>query len=49
MFLKMLFHHSHLEFFAENLGAVSEKHGGRFHQDIQAWKKGIKEFEMRVR
>jgi hypothetical protein len=25
---------SHLEFFPENLGAVSDEHGERFHQDI---------------
>ncbi|GBL75909.1 hypothetical protein AVEN_234248-1 [Araneus ventricosus] len=32
--LKIHFLHSHLEFFPENLGSVSEKHGERFHQDI---------------
>ena len=26
----------HLEFFPENLGAVSDEYGERFHQDIQA-------------
>ena len=49
MSLKMLFRHSHLEFFPENLGAVSDEQGERFHQDIQAmeeryrgvWNEGI--------
>ena len=36
MSLKMHFLHSHLEFFPENLGAVSDEQGERFHQDIQA-------------
>ena len=49
MFLKMHFHHLHLEFFTENLGAVSDKQGERFHQDVQAMKEGIKEFGMRIR
>lgn len=35
MSLKLHFLHSHLEFFPENLGAVSEEHGERFHQDIK--------------
>ena len=26
--------HSHLHFFPENMGDVSEEHGERFHQDI---------------
>ena len=26
--------HSHLDFFPENMGDVSEEHGERFHQDI---------------
>jgi hypothetical protein len=34
MSLKMHFLHSHLDFFPENLGAVSDEHGERFHQDI---------------
>ena len=34
MSLKIHFLHSHLEFFPENLGAVSDEHGERFHQDI---------------
>ena len=31
MSLKMHFLHSHLEFFPENCGAVSDEHGERFH------------------
>ena len=34
MSLKIHFLHSHLNFFAPNLGAVSYEHGERFHQDI---------------
>ena len=34
MSLKMYFLHSHLNFFPPNLGAVSDEHGERFHQDI---------------
>ncbi|GBO45248.1 hypothetical protein AVEN_52070-1 [Araneus ventricosus] len=34
MSLKIHFLHSHLEFYPENLGSVSDKHGARFHQDI---------------
>ena len=33
--LKVCYLHSHLDFFRENLGDVSEEHGERFHQDIQ--------------
>ena len=32
--LKMHFLDSHLDFFKDNLGDVSEEHGKRFHQDI---------------
>jgi len=32
MSLKIHFLHSHLHFFPPNLGAVSDKHGERFHQ-----------------
>lgn len=35
MSLKLHFLHSHLEFFPENLGMVSDEQGERFHQDIQ--------------
>ena len=34
MSLKLHFLHSHLYFFPENLGDVSDEHGERFHQDI---------------
>uniref|UniRef100_A0A8D8XHA7 Uncharacterized protein n=1 Tax=Cacopsylla melanoneura TaxID=428564 RepID=A0A8D8XHA7_9HEMI len=34
MSLKINFLHSHLDFFPSNLGAASEEHGERFHQDI---------------
>jgi len=36
MTLKIHFLASHLEFFPENLGEVSDEHGERFHQDILA-------------
>ena len=32
--LKIRFLESHLDFFLENLGQVSDEHGERFHQDI---------------
>jgi hypothetical protein len=34
MSLKMHFLDSHLDFFPQNLGNVSDKHGECFHQDI---------------
>jgi hypothetical protein len=34
MSLKIHFMESHLIFFPENLGEVSDEHGERFHQDI---------------
>jgi hypothetical protein len=34
MSLKVHFLGSHLDFFPENLCAVSDEHGERFHQDI---------------
>ena len=34
MSLKMHFLHSHLDFFPDNCGMVSDEHGERFHQDI---------------
>ena len=34
MSLKIHFLHSHLNFFPPKLGAVSDEHGERFHQDI---------------
>ena len=38
MSLKMHFFHSHLKFFPENLGAVSDVQSEKFYQDIQAMK-----------
>ena len=35
MSIKLHYLTSHLEFFRPNLGAVSDEHGERFHQDIQ--------------
>ncbi|UYV63953.1 hypothetical protein LAZ67_2006122 [Cordylochernes scorpioides] len=39
MSLKIHFLHSHLDFFPDNLGAVSDEHGERFHQDISGMEK----------
>ena len=39
MSLKVHFLHSHLDFFPENLGDVSDEHGERFHQDIVTMEK----------
>jgi hypothetical protein len=39
MSLKVHFLHSHLDFSPENLGAVSDEHGQRFHQDINNMEK----------
>ena len=39
MSLKIHFMDSHLDFFPENLGTVSDKHGESFHQDIMQMKK----------
>jgi len=36
MSLKIHFLESHLDFFPENLGEVSDEHGERFNQDIMA-------------
>ncbi|UYV74889.1 hypothetical protein LAZ67_12001692 [Cordylochernes scorpioides] len=36
MSLKIHFLHSHLDFFPDNLGAVSDEHGERFHQAISS-------------
>ena len=35
MSVKVYFLHSHLEYFPENLGALSEEQGESFHQDIK--------------
>lgn len=39
MSLKLHFLHSHLDSFPENLGAVSDEHGERFHQDVAVMEK----------
>jgi hypothetical protein len=39
MSLKIHFLHSHLDYFPENLGSVSEEQGERFHQDIKEMEK----------
>jgi hypothetical protein len=39
MSLKLHFLDSHLDFFPDNLGAVSDKHGKRFHPDISNMEK----------
>lgn len=39
MSLKLHFLHSHLDFFPENLGAVSDDHGERAHQDMKVIEK----------
>ena len=39
MSLKIHFLDSHLDFFPDNLGAVSDEHGESFHQDISALEK----------
>jgi len=39
MSLKIHFLKSHLEFFPENLGEVSDEHGDSFHQDIMVMEK----------
>lgn len=39
MSLKLHFLHSHLDFFPENLGAISDEHGERFHQEIASIEK----------
>ena len=39
MSLKIHFLDSHLDFFPDNLGAVCDEHGERFHQDISALEK----------
>lgn len=39
MSLKIHFLHSHLDFFPDNLGDVSDEHGERFHQDLKIFEK----------
>ena len=40
--LKIQFLHSHLDFFPQNCGAVSDEHGERFHQDISSVRRDMK-------
>ena len=35
MSIKLHYLHSHLDFFSQNMGSISEEHGERFHQDIR--------------
>ena len=44
MSLKIHFLHSHLDFFPENLGAVSDEQGERFHQDLKIFEDRHKGF-----
>jgi len=39
MSLKIRFLHSHLDFFPQKFGAVSDEHGERFHQHISSMEK----------
>jgi hypothetical protein len=45
MSLKIHFLESHLDFFSENLGEVSDEHCERFHQDIMASNRGTKQVD----
>ena len=42
MSLKLHFLMSHLDFFSDNMGCVSDEHGERFHQDIVIMEKRYK-------
>ena len=39
MSMKMHFLFSHLDYFPENLGFLSEEHGERFHKDVQEFER----------
>ncbi|GBN61242.1 hypothetical protein AVEN_35636-1 [Araneus ventricosus] len=41
MSLKLQVLDSHLNFFPQNLGAISDEHGKRFHQDISMFQKRL--------
>jgi len=43
--VKIHFLSSHLDFFPENCGSVSDEHGERFHQDIAAMESRYREME----
>jgi len=49
MNLKIHFLESHLDFFPENLGEVSDEHGERFRQDILTMEKRTKASGPQVR
>lgn len=44
MSLKIHFLHSHLDFFPENLGGMSDEHGERFHQDLKSFEQNYQGF-----
>ena len=44
MSLKIHFLHSHLNFFPDNLGHVSDEHGERFHQQIKTMERRYQGF-----
>lgn len=44
MSLKIHFLHSHLDFFPDNLGDVSDEHGERFHQEMKTIEKRYQGF-----
>ncbi|UYV81377.1 hypothetical protein LAZ67_20000992 [Cordylochernes scorpioides] len=48
MCLKIHFLHSHLNFFPDNLGAVSDEHGERFHQAISSMEKRYQAMAQKV-
>ncbi|CAH2105278.1 unnamed protein product [Euphydryas editha] len=48
MSLKIHFLHSHVDFFSENLGAVSDEQSERFHQDLKIFEDRHKVFGMQV-
>ena len=39
MSIKMHYLYSHLDFFSDNMGDISDEHGERFHQDIEMMEK----------
>lgn len=44
MSLKIHFLDSHLDFFPENLGALSDEHGERFHQQLKSMERRYQGF-----
>lgn len=39
MSLKLQFVHTHLDFFPDNMGAISDEHRERFHKDVDEMEK----------